>query len=301
MKPITVLLLGTAIGFSQDFNRPVLPAGIAVKRDVEYVPGGGARQMLDVYYPEKSTKPVPIVVWIHGGAWSKGGKDRTPALYLLDQGFAVASVTYRFSQDAVFPAQIEDCKSAIRWLRKNASDLNIEPGKIGVWGSSAGGHLVAMLGVSGDVKEWDKGENLDQSSRVQAVCDWFGPTDLLTFGPQGGNERPKNPQPFPATDGPDSPEAKLIGGAIPSNQDKARAASPVTYITKDDSPFLIMHGDKDPLVPAAQSKEFQEALVKAGVSSTLVILPGAGHGRPPFNDRETMSRVEGFFSRTLKN
>ena len=301
MKPALIFFLTTGALFSQAAQHAPLPAGIAVKRDVEYVPGGGPRQMLDVYYPEKSTKPVPLVVWIHGGAWSMGSKDRPPALPLLEQGFAVASVTYRFSQDAVFPAQIEDCKSAIRWLRRNSSSLNIDPAKIGAWGSSAGGHLVAMLGVSGDVKEWDKGENLDQSSRVQAVCDWFGPTDLLTFGPQGGNERPKNPRPFPATDGPDSPEAKLLGGAIPANQEKARAASPVTYITKDDASFLIMHGDEDPLVPAAQSKEFQEALLKAGVSSTLVILPGAGHGGPQFNGHETMAQIRGFFATTLKN
>ncbi|MEI7927101.1 MAG: alpha/beta hydrolase [Verrucomicrobiales bacterium] len=114
MKPAIILVLTTGVIVSQDAQRPVLPAGIVVKRDVEYVSGGGPRQMLDVYYPEKSAKPVPLVVWIHGGAWSKGSKDRPPALPLLEQGFAVASVTYRFSQDAVFPAQIEDCKSAIR-------------------------------------------------------------------------------------------------------------------------------------------------------------------------------------------
>ncbi len=279
---------------------PRLPAGIAMKRDVEYVPGGGPRQMLDVYYPEKTDKPVPLVVWIHGGAWSAGGKDRTPALPLLEQGFAVASVTYRFTQTSVFPAQIEDCKTALRWLRKNAASLNINPDKIGVWGSSAGGHLVAMLGTAGDVKEWDKGENLDQSSRVQAVCDWFGPSDLLTFGPQGGNDRPKNPRPFPATDAADSPEGKLIGGAIPENKDKALAASPTTYVTKDDAPFLIMHGDKDPLVPTAQSTELHELLQKAGVPSQLVILPGAGHGGAQFNARETMDQVAAFFAKTLK-
>jgi acetyl esterase/lipase len=114
MKPAIILVLTTGVIFSQDAQRPVLPAGIVVKRDVEYVSGGGPRQMLDVYYPEKSAKPMPLVVWIHGGASSKGSKDRPPALPLLEQGFAVASVTYRFSQDAVFPAQIEDCKSAIR-------------------------------------------------------------------------------------------------------------------------------------------------------------------------------------------
>lgn len=296
MKFALILALTTTALFAQ------LPAGIVAKRDVAYVPGGGPRQMLDVFYPEKTDKPVPLVIWIHGGAWSAGSKDRPPSLPLmLEKGFAVASVTYRFSQDAVFPAQIEDCKTAIRWLRKNAVSLNIAPEKIGVWGASAGGHLVAMLGVAGDVKDWDKGENLDQSSRVQAVCDWFGPSNLISFGPQGGNDRVKNPSPFPASDSPDSPEGKLIGGAVPQNPDKAKAASPTTYVTKDDAPFLIMHGDKDPLVPAAQSTELHELLEKAGVPSKLVILQGAGHGGPAFNSRETMAQIAEFFAKTLKN
>jgi acetyl esterase/lipase len=303
MKITLALLLYAFTSFAQDARLPQqrLPEGFAAKRNVEYVPGGGARRLLDVYYPEKTDKPVPLVVWIHGGAWSAGTKDRTPALPLLEKGFAVASVTYRFSQDAVFPAQIEDCKSAIRWLRKNAATMNINPDKIGVWGGSAGGHLVAMLGVSGDVKEWEKGENLDQSSRVQAVCDWFGPSNLLTFGPQGGNDRPKGQRPFPATDAPDSPEGRLIGGAVPENKEKAKAASPTTYVTKDDAPFLIIHGDKDPLVPAAQSTELHELLEKTGVPTKLIILQGAGHGGPQFNSRETMAQVEEFFARTLKN
>ena len=294
MKLALIFSVTAATTFAQ------LPAGIAAKREVEYVPGGGPRQTLNVFYPEKTDKPVPLVVWIHGGAWQAGSKDRSPAMPLLAQGFAVASVTYRFSQNAVFPAQIEDCKTAIRWLRANAVELNIAPEKIGVWGSSAGGHPVAMLGVAGDMKDWDKGGNPDQSSRVQAVCDWFGPSNLISFGPQGGNARAKNPRPFPASDSADSPEGKLIGGAVPENKDKARAASPTTYVTKDDAPFLIMHGDKDPLVPAAQSTELHELLEKAGVPSKLVILPGAGHGGPQFNSSETIKQVSEFFVKTLK-
>jgi acetyl esterase/lipase len=301
MKLSLIIALAASMGLAHAAQLPPLPAGIAVKQNVEYVPGGGPRQMLDVYFPEKAEKPVPLVVWIHGGAWLEGGKDQPPALPLLQQGFAVASITYRFSQNATFPAQIEDCKSAIRWLRKNAVSLHIAPDRIGVWGASAGGHLVAMLGVSGDVKAWDKGDNLDQSSRVQAVCDWFGPTDFLTFGTQGDKDRFHNPHAFPAANTAGSPLAKLIGGAIPENQEKARAASPVTHVTKDAAPFLIMHGDEDPLVPYAQSTELQQALEKAGVSSKLVKLPGAGHGGPQFNERQTLQQVAEFFGRTLRN
>jgi len=290
MKTVLALLLFTAIAFAQQ----PLPPGIAARRDVAYVPGGGPRQMLDVFFPEKSEKPLPLVVWIHGGAWRAGSKDRTPAMPLLADGFAVASVTYRFSQDAPFPAQIEDCKAALRWLRAHAKELNINPDRVGVWGASAGGHLVAMLGTAGDVKAWDKGENLDQSSRVQAVCDWFGPADLLTMGAQStGESRIRH-------DAPDSPESRLVGGAVQENKDKARAASPVTHVTADAPPFLIMHGDRDPLVPHAQSVELNDALKKAGVESTLQTMEASGHGDGAFRTPGAFAAVREFFLRTLK-
>jgi acetyl esterase/lipase len=183
MRARWLFLFVSTFAFAQAPQRP-LPEGISAKREVAYVSGGTERQRLDVFYPAKSEKPVPLVVWIHGGAWAGGTKERCPALPLLDGGFAVASVTYRFSQHAKFPAQIEDCKAAIRWLRAHAKELNFDPDRIGAWGSSAGGHLVALLGTTGDEKDWDKGENLDQSSKVQAVVDWFGPSNLLTMGAQ---------------------------------------------------------------------------------------------------------------------
>lgn len=296
---LLVVVMGSTV-VAQQPRRPgppqniPLPAGFTARRDIEYVPGGGPRRMLDVYFPEKVEKPLPLVVWIHGGGWRNGSKDRTPALPLLKDGFAVASVTYRFSQDAPFPAQIEDCKSALRWLRANAKELHIDPARIGVWGSSAGGHLVAMLGTAGDVKEWDKGENAAQSSRVQAVCDWFGPADLLTMAAQSG------PDTRIAHDSPDSPESRLIGGPIQEHRDKARLASPITHVTADDPPFLIMHGDRDLLVPHRQSADFHAALKKAGVDSTLRTFEGAGHGDGQFRDPATFEEVRSFFIRTLK-
>ena len=155
---------------------------------------------------------------------------------LAAKGYAVASINYRLSQHAVFPAQIEDCKAAIRWLRANAAKYHLDPDHIGVWGASAGGHLVALLGTTGSVKELEgKGGNLDQSSRVQCVVDWFGPTDLATMG--GSHDKPG------------SPESRLIGGPVQENKEKARKASPLTYVSKDSAPFLIMHGDQDNTVP----------------------------------------------------
>jgi len=269
---------------------PRIPAGVKIERDIEYVPSGGKSRSLDIYVPEKAEGKLPLIVWIHGGAWKGGDKGNCPAMRFLSKGYVVASINYRLSQEAVFPAQIEDCKAAIRWLRANADKYHIDPNCIGVWGSSAGGHLVALLGTSGDVKELEGKEgNLDRSSRVQAVCDFFGPTDFTKMSA------------FPTKmehDAANSPESQLIGGPIQENKDKAARADPITYVTKDDPPFLIMHGDKDPLVPHNQSELLHEALKKAGVDVTFHTVPGAGHG---FGGREVDEKVNAFFDRVLKN
>jgi acetyl esterase/lipase len=263
-----------------------LPEGVKALRDLQYVEGGHERNRLDLYLPDKAEGRLPLVVWIHGGAWQAGDKEGCPALPLLTKGYAVASINYRLSQHAVFPAQIEDCKAAIRWLRANAAKYHLDPEHIGVWGSSAGGHLVAMLGTAGGVKEFEgKGGNLDQSSRVQCVVDWFGPSSLATMG--GWH------------DGPGSPESRLIGGTVPENKEKARKASPVTYVGKDSAPFLIMHGDQDNTVPPGQSDELAAALKKAGVEVTLQVVKGNGHGGPGFNSPENRRLIEEFFAKHL--
>src|SRR5262249_32279005 len=150
-----------------------------------------------------------------------------PALGLLSKGYAVASINYRLSQHAVYPAQIEDCKAAVRFLRANAKKYNLDPDHFGVWGASAGGHLVALLGTTGGGKELEgDGGNKEVSSKVQAVVNWFGPTDLTKMGGSHDN--------------PDSPEAKLLGGPVQENKDKAAKANPITYVAKDAAPFLIL-------------------------------------------------------------
>lgn len=270
-----------------------LPPGVVAHRDLDYVGAGHERQKLDLYLPP-GEGPFPLVVWIHGGAWRAGSKEGNRAAVLMKSGFATASINYRLSAMATFPAQIEDCKAAIRWLRANASKYHLNVEKIGVWGSSAGGHLVAMLGTTGDVKAFDVGPNLEQSSRVQAVCDYFGPANFLTMGAQGANSRP-----LPSTDSAESPESQLIGGAVQEHKEKAKAASPVSYVTTDDAPFLIVHGDKDPLVPLAQSVELDEALKKAGVSSTLRVITGGGHGKD-FPEAELVTQIDAFFTKHLK-
>lgn len=269
----------------------VIPAGTTLHRDIAYVTGGHERQKLDLYLPSGG-KDLPLVVWIHGGGWQNGSKDRTPAVALLTHGFAVASINYRLSSHAVFPAQIEDCKAAVRWLRAHAKEHDYDAGRIAVWGSSAGGHLVAMLGVTGDTKEFDVGENLDVPSRVQAVVDFYGPSELLTMTAQSTAISRMN------HDAPDSPESRLIGGTLQENKDKARRASPLSYVSRDDAPILIVHGDADPLVPLVQSETFLTALKHVGVDASLYVVKGGGHGG--FRDPEVDVRVRDFLQRTLK-
>ncbi len=217
-----------------------------------------------------------------------GSKDNCPAVRFVARGYAVASINYRYSQQAKYPAQIEDCKAAVRWLRANAKKYNLDPDHIGAWGESAGGHLVALLGTTGDAKELEgAGGNLDQSSRVQAVVDFYGPTDFTQMGK-------------PEQDTPDTPLAKLLGGRVLENKDKAAKANPITFVTKKAAPFLIMHGDKDPLVPHEQSKLLEEALKKSDVEVNLVIVKDAGHRFDQMSTPENRKLIEEFFDKHLR-
>lgn len=268
-----------------------VPEGVKVLRDLEYVTNGHERNRLDLYLP-KEGKGVPLVVWVHGGGWQAGSKENCPAIPLTEKGYAVASINYRLSSHAIFPAQIIDCKAALRWLRARAAEYGYNADRIAVWGSSAGGHLVALLGTSGDVKEFDQGENLKFSSRVQAVVDWFGPTDFTQMSKFSSSLK---------HDAADSPESKLIGGAIQENKDKVARANPITYVTSDDAAFLIMHGDKDPLVPLNQSELLVTALKKVGVPVTLKVIEGAGHGGAGFNSLESNQMIQKFLDTQIKS
>lgn len=292
--PLLAIFAFTTLAAHAQALQPRLPEGVKAHRDLAYVEGGHERQRLDLYLPEKAHAPLPAIIWVHGGAWLAGSKDNCPALRFVERGYAVVSIGYRLSQHAVFPAQIEDCKAAIRWLRAHAAEYSLDPQRFGAWGSSAGGHLVALLGTSGEVKEFEVGANLDQSSRVQAVCDWFGPTDLTQMAAHA----------LPGArldhDAPDAPEAKLIGGAVQENRDKAARANPITYASKDDAPFLIVHGDQDPTVPYHQSQLLFDALKLAGVSVHFHTIHGAGHGGPGFAGRDIDEMVRTFFDDRFK-
>jgi acetyl esterase/lipase len=304
---VALVLVAASLAAAQDSRPPrlkaVAPKGVRALLDVAYVPGPKIHplQKLDLYVPDDPVEPLrgprPLVVYIHGGAWRGGDKRDFPAMGLTARGYAVASVNYRLSADAPFPAQIEDCKAAVRFLRKNAKAFNLDPDRIGAWGDSAGGHLVALLGTAGDAKEWDGGDE-KISSKVQCVVDWFGPTDLSKMNAQAAAAPSVRSR--VDHDAPDSPESQLVGGPVQQNTDKAAKASPITYVTPDDPPFLIMHGDQDPLVPLAQSRELADALKGAGVEVRLEVLAGAGHGGPAFLAPEAMQKVAAFFDEHLK-
>jgi acetyl esterase/lipase/cyclophilin family peptidyl-prolyl cis-trans isomerase len=300
LAALVVLGLGALFAFSRQSppqkppvkqdRAPVVPEGVTVHRDIAYVAGGHARQKLDLYLP-KADGPLPLIINIHGGAFRMGSKADGVPLDYLALGYAVASIGYRLSGDAIWPAQIEDCKAAVRWLRANARTHGIDPDRFAAWGASAGGHLATMLGTAGGVKEFEVGENLGVSSRVQAVVDYFGPTDFL----QMDAHRLANGQ---VHDPADSPESELIGGALQENKDKAARANPITYVTKDAPPFLICHGDADPLVPHHQSVLLEAALRRAGVPVTFYTVTGAGHGR--FNDPRVPELTKAFLAEHLK-
>ena len=269
-----------------------LPDGVKAHRDMAYVENGHARQKLDLYVPQADA-PLPVLIWVHGGGWQAGSKDGCPPLRAgyLEQGYAVASIGYRLSGDATFPAQIEDCKAAIRWLRAHAVEYGLDPNRFGVWGSSAGGHLVALLGTSGDVEEFDVGAHLDQSSRVQAVCDYYGPTDFKVFVTTPRYERHAKPG---------SPENKLIGGNVLEDPDKVARVNPITYVDENDPPYLIVHGDADGTVPLNQSQLLFEALKEAGVPVHFHTIHGAGHGGPAFTEPVIGDMVREFFEKKVK-
>ena len=258
--------------------------------DLPYVTGSTERQKLDLYLPETAPGGAarPLVVFVHGGAWQAGSRRDFPGGPLVARGLIVASLGYRLSQDAKYPAQIEDLKAAIRWLRAHAGEYGIDPHRVGAWGESAGGHLAALLGTTGHEKRFDVGENLDQSSAVQCVLDWFGPSDFLHWG-----------NPPVMSDSRANQVSQLLGVMASTHPDAAKAASPVDFVDKNSAPFLIMHGDKDGTVPLQQSQVLDAALRKAGVESRLVVVPGAGHGGPGFNTPEINRQVDEFFDRHL--
>ena len=265
-----------------------LPAGVVVYRDLVYVSAGHPRQVLDLYLPPGAGS-VPLIVWIHGGAFRMGDKaDRIP-LEMLEQGYAIASLNYRLSQHARFPAQIEDCKAAVRWLRANAVKYRINPERIGAIGPSAGGHLACLLGVT-DKKDGLEGTggNPEQSSRVQAVVSFFGRTN---FTKKTWTEELEKKIFVP-----------LIGASFEDKPELYKKISPIAYVSRTSPPFLLFHGAEDKLVPPQDSIDMAEKLRAAGVSAKAVIVEGEGHGSADWVERwaKSVEQAVAFFDAHLK-
>lgn len=282
-------------GFQGLKAAPRVPDSVVVERDVQYGKAGERPLKLDLVLPRKSSeKPLPAIVFIHGGGWRAGDKAGgvwNVMRFVASGNYVGASVGYRLTGEAIWPAQVHDCKAAIRWLKANAKKYNLDPNRIGVWGSSAGGHLVSLIGTSGDVKELE-GDcgSPGQSSRVACVVDFCGPSDFLEFAKA---RRKGLPSPADAK----SPESLLFGGPVEEKKDAARQASPVTYASADDPPFLIVHGTEDPVVPPQQAELLYAALKKAGASPVLLKVHGAGHG---LGGPEVSRRVETFLDKHLR-
>lgn len=267
---------------------------------------GSTRSLqMELLVPSGASAPVPVVVWIHGGGWFQGSRTPVPSgvSALCSRGYAVASIDYRLVPDAIWPAQLHDCKGAVRWLRAHADQYGLDPDRIGAWGDSAGGQLAAMLGTTGGLGsvtigsvtvdlEGTMGGNIEQSSRVQAVVEWYGQMDFLQM------------RFYPSTSNHDahlSAEGKLIGGPIQKNPERTATANPGSFASPDDAPFLIQHGTIDDLIPFNQSELLADALRARGVPVSFVPVQGAIHGGTAFSSDANLQIVYQFLDARLRD
>jgi acetyl esterase/lipase len=262
-------------------------------RDLQYAERESGPLALDLYLPERESA-APLVVSIHGGGWQSGDRTQTgDVLELVERGYAVASVSYRLTDAAAFPAQIRDCRAALRWLRTHAGEYGVDPDRVAAWGWSAGAHLAALLGTAPEVTFHEDRDGSDvhpeESHRVGAVLDWFGPADLLAMADQ------ESDMDHAAAD---SPEGKLLGGPVRERADRARRASPVTHVDGTEPPFLVVHGSADGVVPRAQSDLLVSALADADDAVTSHVVAGGGHGG--FDDPAVPALADDFLDRHLR-
>lgn len=252
---------------------------------------GGHELKLDLFLPRKVERP-PLVVFIHGGGWRNNSYKKCLTPWLTDHGFAVASISYRLTDKAVFPAQIHDCKGAIRWLRAHAEKYGYDATRIGVAGTSAGGHLALLLGVTNGNRELEGqvGGHLDQSSRVDAIVDYYGPSDFILRS----QNQPQKTEP------PGAPVRALLGGPVRERMKRARLASPAFHVSTDDPPLLIIHGEKDTTVKLDQSERMLAEYRQRELSAELVIVPSAGHGGDAHFQPAYRERVAQFLRRHLR-
>jgi acetyl esterase/lipase len=264
---------------------------LTVVRDVEYARVGEHSLKLDLHLPIEKSRP-PLIVWVHGGAWRSGSKSSMPLGKIVENGYPIASVDYRLSTNAKFPAQIHDLKAAIRFLRAHSREWGIQSRKIVIAGDSAGAHLATLVGVSNGNKdlEGDVGDDSSQSSGIQGIISFYGAANLTTIlaqsTPHGLKVR------VPALD-------LLLGGQPTNVVELARLASPVFHVDRHDPPLLLFHGDQDPQMPINQSHELHGAYRNAKAPVQFEVLHGAGHGGPAFYTPEQLALVSDFLKRNF--
>ncbi|MDI1315306.1 alpha/beta hydrolase [Prosthecobacter sp.] len=299
---LPLLLLATSSAWAQDLaalkqnaQTSAEKSQVELRLDQPYAGTDNPKQKVDLYLPRKrnTDKPLPVVALIHGGGWVNGdrlGYAAAAIQFARTGDYASVTVGYRLTKEAHWPSQIYDCKAAIRWIRAHAKEYNLDPDKIAVMGSSAGGHLSSLIGTSGDVKELegDLGPNTTFSSRVQCVVNLCGPQDFtqaLMFD--------KEKKPIVA----DPAVSDLLGGNYVEKHAEAVAASPVTYVTKDDPPFITFQGTADQRVAYIHAEAIHAALQKASVPSLLIPITGGGHGS--VGHPEVIARAKLFVGKTL--
>ncbi len=271
--------------------------------DLDYVGDDHIGHRLDIHLPTVEMQAYPVIICIYGSAWFSN--DRKSAAFrsgigqtLLENGFAVVTINHRSSRDAIFPAQIHDVKAAIRFIRANGDQFSLDTNFVGITGWSSGGHLSAFAGTSSHTSEFsldgekihlegDLGDFSGSSSHVDAVVDWFGPTDFLIMDKCGSSFSHNDAQ---------SPESSLVGGEIQTHVIACRMADPATYVKDDTPPFLIFHGDADPLVPHCQSQHLYDKLQAANVPSELFMIEGGKHGPGVMIDKYFSQMIEFFKS-----
>lgn len=266
-----------------DARAHALDGGATMYHAIEYAIVEGFRPLqLDLYLPAPATEPTPAVVYIHGGGWSLGTRRRfgrafkpwqpTAMERVAAAGFAIVSMDYRLSSESLFPAQLHDVKGALRWVRANAAQLNVDSDRVVAWGESAGGHLASLVGLTGDRLdlEGDVGP-AGPSSAVSGVIAWYAPSDLRSMSAQ------RHPESTVAPESPDSTESRLIGAPLGQRPDLATLASPITYVHAGAPPFQLTHGTDDRLVPFGQSVQLAAALEQVGVPADLIPIEGADH------------------------
>jgi len=282
-------LAAAAAGSALTFAAPAQSARKIA--DVEYARAGDQVLKLDLYLP--SAEHAPLLVWLHGGRWEVGSKERMPLAGLVERGYAIASLDFRPASTARFPGQVHDIKAAVRFLRSQSARYGYDAARIGILGESSGGHLAALVGTTNGHPDLEGtlGEHLDTSSNVHAIVSYFGAADLMTILAQS----------TPYGVGVRTPALKALLGALPEeNETLARLASPVFQVDARDPPLLLLHGDQDPQMPINQSHELEGAYERLGLDAKLIVVHGAGHGGAAFFDPERTALVAAFLDEHLR-